>query len=163
MAARLTAAGLDRLHAAAARHVGDDLVPGLVALVACGDQVHVATGYQPTPAGLVVSDPPDGAWSKPPAFGDGAAGLVSTVDDLLAFARMLLRGGAPVLSAEAARAMTTDQLTAEQKARSGLGPDFFAHQSWSYCQSVLDNGGFGWNGGLGTSWLVDPNSDLTVI
>ncbi len=33
--------------------------------------------------------------ARPTAFGDGAAGLVSTADDLLAFARMLLRGGVP--------------------------------------------------------------------
>jgi CubicO group peptidase (beta-lactamase class C family) len=31
----------DGLHAAAAQHVGDDKVPGLVALVARGEQVHV--------------------------------------------------------------------------------------------------------------------------
>ena len=37
----LTAAGLAGLHAAAARHVADDRVPGLVALVASGGQVHV--------------------------------------------------------------------------------------------------------------------------
>jgi hypothetical protein len=37
----LTAAGLERLHAAAEENVGDDRVPGLVALVARGDQVHV--------------------------------------------------------------------------------------------------------------------------
>ena len=47
--------------------------------------------------GLEVWDKPDGLWSRPPAFCDGAAGLVSTADDLLAFARMLLRGGDPVL------------------------------------------------------------------
>jgi CubicO group peptidase (beta-lactamase class C family) len=42
----------------------------------------------------VVLDEPAGKWSHPPQFDDGAAGLVSTADDLLAFARMLLRGGA---------------------------------------------------------------------
>ena len=76
---------------------------------------------------------------------------------------MLLRGGSPVLSAGAVRAMTTDQLTAEQKARGGLGPDFFTGRSWGFCQAVLDSGAFGWDGGLGTSWLVDPGQDLTVI
>ena len=40
-AAGLTAAGLTGLHAAAERHVGDEKVPGLVALVARGGQVHV--------------------------------------------------------------------------------------------------------------------------
>ena len=33
--------GLKRFGAVAASHVGDEEVPGLVALVACGDQVHV--------------------------------------------------------------------------------------------------------------------------
>lgn len=94
---------------------------------------------------------------------DGAAGLVSTVDDLLAFARMLVGGGAPVLSPDAARAMSTDQLTAAQKAYGGLGDDFFARRSWGFGQAVLDSGAFGWNGGFGSSWLVDPASDLTVI
>jgi CubicO group peptidase (beta-lactamase class C family) len=37
----LTNAGIERLHAAAERHVGDTRVPGLVALVARGAQVHV--------------------------------------------------------------------------------------------------------------------------
>jgi CubicO group peptidase (beta-lactamase class C family) len=123
----------------------------------------LATAYQPTPGGLIVADPPDGAWGTPPAFEDGAAGLVSTVDDLYAFARMFLAGGAPVLAPESVAAMTVDQLTAEQKARGGLGFDLFEHQSWSYGQAVRDTGAFGWNGGYGTSWLVDPARDLVVI
>jgi CubicO group peptidase (beta-lactamase class C family) len=123
----------------------------------------LATAYRPTADGLVGWDEPTGVWSRPQAFADGAAGLVSTADDLLAFARLLLRGGAPVLSADAVRAMTTDQLTPMQKANGGLGPDFFAGRSWGFCQSVLDSGAFGWDGGFGTSWLVDPVRDLTVI
>jgi hypothetical protein len=37
----LPTAWLERLQAAAERHVGDEKVPGLIALVACGSQVHV--------------------------------------------------------------------------------------------------------------------------
>ena len=127
------------------------------------DTHRLATAYQPTPDGLVVLDEPGGKWSRPPQFGDGAAGLVSTADDLLAFARMLLHGGAPVLPSDAVRAMTTDQLTAAQKARGGLLPGFFDGRSWGFCQAVYDSGAFGWDGGLGTSWLVDPSRDLTMI
>jgi CubicO group peptidase (beta-lactamase class C family) len=123
----------------------------------------LATAYRGTPAGLVATDERDGLWSRPPAFVDGAAGLLSTVDDLHAFARMLLRGGAPVLSAESVRAMTSDQLTDAQKARGGLGPDFFDRSSWSFCQMVYGGGAFGWNGGSGCSWRVDPDDELTVI
>ncbi len=123
----------------------------------------LATAYQPAQAELVVVDPPDGAWGRPPAFEDGAGGLVSTVGDLYAFARMLLCGGAPVLAPESVAAMTVDQLTPEQKAHGGLGFNFFDHQSWSYCQAIQDTGAFGWDGGFGTSWLVDPAADLIVI
>jgi CubicO group peptidase (beta-lactamase class C family) len=123
----------------------------------------LATLYRPTPEGLVVADETDGTWSHSPAFADGAAGLVSTVDDLLAFARMLLGAGAPVLSAEAVREMTSDQLTAEQKSNGGLGPKFFEGRSWGFCQAVLDSGAYGWDGGFGSSWLVDPARDLIVI
>ena len=123
----------------------------------------LATAYRPSDGGLVVWDEPDGSWSHPRAFEDGGAGLVSTVDDLLAFARMLRRGGEPVLSAAAVQAMTTDQLTDAQKSHGGLGPDFFVGRSWSFCQSVLASGAYGWNGGFGSSWLVDPNHDLVVI
>jgi CubicO group peptidase (beta-lactamase class C family) len=128
------------------------------------DPSRLATAYAPSPDGLAVWDPPDGQWSHPPAFADGAAGLVSTVDDLLAFARMFLSSGAPVLSRAAVAEMTRDQLTAAQRA-GGAGA-FLHGRSWSLCQSVLIEGAragaFGWDGGLGTSWLVDPARDLVV-
>jgi CubicO group peptidase (beta-lactamase class C family) len=108
----------------------------------------------------VVWDEPEGTWSHPPAFADGAAGLVSTVDDLFAFARMLLDGGGPVLSADSAHTMTTDQLTDAQKAHGGLGPDFFDGRSWGFGQQVLDTGAFGWDGGF---VLVDPRHRPSVI
>jgi CubicO group peptidase (beta-lactamase class C family) len=127
------------------------------------DTGRLATAYQPAPGGLAVWDEPGGKWSRPPVFDDGAAGLVSTADDLLAFARMLLAGGASVLPADAVQAMTTGQLTPAQKAGGGLLPGFFDGRSWGFCQAVYDSGAFGWDGGLGTSWLVDPSQDLTVI
>lgn len=123
----------------------------------------LATAYRPTPDGLVVWDEPDEMWSRPPAFEDGAARLVSTVDDLHAFARMFLGRGGRVLSEDSLRAMTTDQLTDAQKARGGLGPGFFDSRSWSFCQAVYADGSFGWDGGYGSSWLVDPVRDLIVI
>src|SRR5258708_7906761 len=127
------------------------------------DTQRLATAYQPTPDGLVVLDEPGGKWSRPPQFGDGAAGLVSTADDLLAFARMLLRGGEPVLPADAVRAMTTDQLTPAQKARGGPLPGVFHGPSWGFWQAVYESGAFGWDGGPGPSSRVYPSQDLTVI
>jgi CubicO group peptidase (beta-lactamase class C family) len=128
----------------------------------------LASAFRSAPGGgQEVWDKPDGLWSRPQAFSDGAAGLVSTAGDLLAFSRMLLRGGDPVLPPDLVAEMTRDQLTPAQKAAGGLGPDFFTGVSWGFCTSVVTAGpragAFGWAGGFGTTWLADPGRDLTVI
>jgi CubicO group peptidase (beta-lactamase class C family) len=129
-----------------------------------GDVDRLATAYQPTADGLVLWDPPDGQWSRPPVFPDGAAGLVSTVDDLLAFARMLLRGGDPVLTADQVQEMSRDHLTAGQRE---AGAAFLGGRGWGLGTSVVREGpwagAFGWDGGLGTSFLVHPARDLAVV
>jgi CubicO group peptidase (beta-lactamase class C family) len=128
------------------------------------DVARLATAYQPTADGLVVWDAPDGQWSRPPVFPDGAAGLLSTADDLLAFARMLLRGGDPVITADQLREMSRDHLSAEQRE---FGAAFLGGRGWGLGTSVvLDGpwaGAIGWDGGLGTSFLVHPGRDLAVI
>ncbi len=99
-------------------------------------------------------------WATPPSFPDGAGGLVSTADDFHAFAQMMLAGGNGILSADAVREMTTDQLTAEQRATAGdfLGPD----NGWGFGVSV---GGrrYGWAGGLGTLWSTSPDQQTVAL
>jgi CubicO group peptidase (beta-lactamase class C family) len=128
------------------------------------DTSRLATAYTSGEDGPRVWDAPEGQWSHAPAFGDGAGGLVSTVDDLLAMARALLPGGSPVLSADSVRQMTSNQLTPVQQANAGPLLD---GQGWGLCQSVITEGertgAYGWDGGLGTSWLIDPVRDLVVI
>jgi CubicO group peptidase (beta-lactamase class C family) len=123
----------------------------------------LATAYRPTAEGLVVSDEADGDYSHPPKFEDGGAGLVSTADDLFKFAAMLREDGGTVLLPEHVRAMTTDQLRPEQKVAGAFGPEFFKHRSWGFGVAVQDSGALGWDGGLGSSFLIDPVRDLTVI
>jgi CubicO group peptidase (beta-lactamase class C family) len=137
----------------------------------------LASCYRRDPASgaLILHDGVEGSqWSRPPAFPDGAAGLVSTIDDYLAFARMLLRngvhGGRRVIAEASVRAMTTDQLTAEQRVagRPFLGP---ADRGWGFGVGVLVSpdgrggqpGRYGWDGGFGTSWANDPARDLVGI
>lgn len=131
---------------------------------AASDTRRLATAYVNTPDGLRVWDPPEGGWSRQPAFEDGAAGLVSTVDDLLAFARMFLRGTTLVLSRGSLAEMTRDQLNRKQRAGQEA---ILGDRSWGLCQAVAVSGehagAFGWGGGLGSSYLVDPIRDLTVI
>ncbi|HEY7127107.1 MAG TPA: serine hydrolase, partial [Ktedonobacterales bacterium] len=120
-------------------------------------------------------EPTGGQWSRPPAFPSGAGGLVSTVDDYLAFGQMLLHkgkhAGQRILSRPAVEVMTTDHLTPEQKAISGLVPGYFESHGWGFGVSIVTKrtelaqsvGTFGWDGGLGTSWYADPKEDLVTI
>ena len=123
---------------------------------------------------LKVFDPPvTGRFSNPPVFENGAAGLVSTVDDFNAFAQMMLNGGslgnARVLSRESIAMMTTNQIVADQKRESQLF--LGSARGWGFGLSVfagLDDphsapGRFGWDGGYGTSWYSDPQAQLTGI
>ncbi|SDS90998.1 serine hydrolase domain-containing protein [Actinopolymorpha singaporensis] len=121
----------------------------------------------PDGGGLVVADAPDGQWSSRPAFPSGAGGLVSTADDWLRFARMLLAGGIHegrrVLSTESVRQMTTDHLTQAQR---DIGELFLDGQGWGYGASVdlaptrpwNEPGRYGWTGGSGTAGYVSPAS-----
>ena len=126
------------------------------------DTRRLATAYENRDGQLTVSDPPDGQWSRPPRFPDGGGGLVSTAGDLLAFGRMLLRGH-PVLKAETVAEMTRDQLTAAQRANVWPGFSFLGDRGWGYGVSVLDDGRYTWEGGLGTAWTNVPAQDLTVV
>jgi CubicO group peptidase (beta-lactamase class C family) len=125
--------------------------------------------YQPDPAGgIKLVDAPDWQWSKPPAFPSGGGGLVSTADDLHAFGRMLLADGRGVLSPEAVRQMTTDQLTPAQREASAL---FLEGQGWGFGGSVdvaaIDPwnvpGRYGWVGGTGATFHITPSTGATTV
>jgi CubicO group peptidase (beta-lactamase class C family) len=127
------------------------------------DISRLATAYERKDGQLVVVDPPDGQWSRPPAFPDGGAGLVSSVDDVVAFGRMLLSGGGGVLTAATVSEMTRDQLSPEQRANVWPGFSFLGERGWGYGLSVLEDGRYSWEGGSGTAWSNVPSQDLTVV
>jgi len=137
----------------------------------------LATSYMPSweTGALEVYDPARGGdWSHPPVFSSGAGGLVSTADDYLAFARMLMNNGrhgkARILSRPSVELMTADQLTPEQRTTSGFGPDFFADHGWGFCLYIVTRrtqyssvGSYGWGGGMGTLWENDPREDMITV
>jgi CubicO group peptidase (beta-lactamase class C family) len=127
------------------------------------DTARLSTAYEKRDGVLVVTDPPGGQWSQPPAFPDGGAGLVSSIDDMVAFGRMLLRGGSPVLKPATVAEMTHNQLTPEQRGNVWPGFSFLEDRGWGYGLSVLDDGRYSWWGGLGTVWSNVPSQDLTVV
>ncbi|MFF2847822.1 serine hydrolase domain-containing protein [Streptomyces sp. NPDC058001] len=122
--------------------------------------------------GLELVDAPDGQWSRMPAFPSGAGGLVSTADDWLAFARLILAGGTigsrRLLSSDAVRQMTTDHLTPPQRETGEL---FLEGQGWGYGASVdiapiepwNVPGRYGWVGGTGTSGHLVPSTGSVAL
>jgi CubicO group peptidase (beta-lactamase class C family) len=117
----------------------------------------------------------DSRWASPPVFESGGGGLVSTVDDLLSFGEMMLRwgkyGSERILSRQSVELMTTDHITPEQKAVSGFFPGFWDSHGWGFGVSIVTRrddlsatpGRYGWDGGYGTSWYVDPKEELIGI
>ncbi|MGY5115675.1 serine hydrolase domain-containing protein [Streptomyces sp. 900105755] len=131
--------------------------------------------YAPAADGtLRLTDTPDGAYSSLPRFPSGGGGLVSTADDWLAFARLLLNAGAApdgrrLLTATSVSRMTTNHLTAAQRERAAL---FLEGQGWGYGGSVdvapaepwSVPGRYGWVGGTGTTaHLVPATGTVTVL
>lgn len=110
-------------------------------------------------------------WSAPPEFPSASGGLVSTVDEFLAFARMLLNGGVHggtrLLSEKSVELMTTNRLTPEQIASGG---QILGGSGWGLGMAVTVEadeisgpGRYGWAGGSGTTWFNDPNERLVAI
>ncbi|MFC5825251.1 serine hydrolase domain-containing protein [Nonomuraea insulae] len=130
--------------------------------------------YRASPGGgLDQADAPDGQWSSPPPFSLGNGGLAGTVDDWLAFGRMLLNGGRTsdgrqLLSAESVRLMTTDHTTSAQRE---IGALFLEGLGWGFGGAVdiarTDPwnvpGRYGWVGGTGTSAHVIPQTGTVAI
>ncbi|MDC2953267.1 serine hydrolase [Streptomyces gilvifuscus] len=132
------------------------------------------SAYVPAPDGSPrLSDTPDGRFSSVPRFRSGGGGLVSTVDDWLAFARLLVNGGtAPdgrrLLTSTSVSRMTTNHLTAEQRDRATL---FLEGQGWGYGGQVDVTpsdpwnvpGRYGWVGGTGTTAHIVPPAGTVAI
>jgi CubicO group peptidase (beta-lactamase class C family) len=136
--------------------------------VPAAEQHRVTDYYRTTEDGFEPAGEPDGLWATQPAFPSGAGGLVSTATDWLAFARMLLADGGELLTPESVRLMTTDHLTAAQRANSTL---FLEGQGWGFGGSVdVQNqapwnvpGRYGWVGGTGTAGHIIPSTGTITI
>jgi CubicO group peptidase (beta-lactamase class C family) len=124
---------------------------------------------------VVLDEARGGNVAKPPVFESGGGGLVSTLDDMLAFGRMMLQKGAygreRILSRSSVELMTMDHLTPEQKAASPFFENFWSTRGWGLGLSVVTErqdladvpGRFGWDGAFGTSFWVDPTREMVGI
>ncbi|MDH4305598.1 MAG: beta-lactamase family protein [Nitrospira sp.] len=124
---------------------------------------------------VVLHEAHQGHFVRPPVFESGGGGLVSTVDDMLAFGRMMLNNGVcdheHILSRPSIELMTMDHLTPEQKAASPFFENFWNEHGWGFGMGVVTArndlagvpGRFGWDGAFGTSWHVDPKEQMVGV
>jgi CubicO group peptidase (beta-lactamase class C family) len=117
-------------------------------------RARLATVYQRGQDGKLVPSLPR-RLSEPPVFPSGAGGLVSTVDDYLKFARVLLHNGESdgvrLLSRKSVEMMTTDYLTA------------VPHKQFFISDSFFSNAGFGFGLEVQTKRVsFGPSSGITA-
>ncbi len=119
-------------------------------------------------------------FDSPPAFCGGGGGLISTADDYLQFAKMMINkgelNGRRYLKPETMEMMTANRLTPEQRAIPFLGSiPLWDASGFGLGVSVVTDpdklgflgkggkGAFGWPGAFGTWWQADPANGLIVI
>ena len=135
--------------------------------------------YKAPPEGGPLEDVSLPMGDERPPFEGGGGGLISTADDYLRFARMLLgKGeveGVRLLKAETVETMTANRLTAAQRQIPFMGLPFWAAQGFGLGVSTImepeklefmgagSQGSFGWPGAFGTWWQADPAEDMVMI
>ncbi len=139
----------------------------------------LATAYSIDPATRrrVVDDrPATSRWANPRRFQGGGGGLVSTAEDYLQFARLLLGRGrvgeTRLLSNRSVDLMRSNFLSRDQRRAPAFGHIVWAGQGFGLGLSIVDDpaqqlplgyrstGSFGWPGAYGTSWFGDPVEDM---
>lgn len=132
-------------------------------------QDRFAVSYTPTEDGLKPY--PNEPWLSKPSFLNGGGGLVSTMDDYLRFARMLLNegelDGVRILKPETVEMMRSNQLPA------GIaGPDWAPGNEFGLNVAVVNDSvkaqylpvGTYWWWGIHGPWVwIDPANDIIVL
>ena len=135
--------------------------------------------YRINPKTDAMEEVPFPYYQAPPAFAAGGGGLVSTADDYLKFARLMLgKGevdGVRLLKAETVEMMTADRLTPAQREIPFMGIPFWMGQGFGLGVSMITDpvkqawmgagnaGAFGWPGAFGTWWQADPQAEMVLI
>ena len=126
---------------------------------------------------VVFDHPSKSTYAGRPSFESGGGGLVSTADDYLRFARMILdRGeldGVRILSRKSVELMTSNALTGAELPEAQFGIPFFRGRGFGLGVQVVEKVGLsgglgsvgknGWGGAAGTWYFVDFEEDLTAV
>lgn len=112
-----------------------------------------------------------GFYANDPTFDVSHEELVSTASDYHHFLRLLTGrgevGGRRLLSARHVKMLTTDQVLAKNKAPDSFFPGFWDGMGWGFGVAVHTDGPhrgrYGWSGGLGTDFFVDPDGGIGIL
>ena len=115
---------------------------------------------------LVQTQPAGGGpLAGPPAHDVSHGELVSTAADYLRFLQALRDG--ELLSPEHLELLTTDQVPDEAKRPDSFYPGFWAGTGWGFGVSIategVHRGRWGWSGGCGTGFFVDPDGTIGLL
>lgn len=135
--------------------------------------------YRAPPEGGPLEDVSLPNPKSPAPFEAGGGGLISTADDYLKFARMMVgKGevdGVRLVKPETIELMTANRLTDAQRTIPFMGIPFWLGQGFGLGVSVIIDpekqawmgagsaGAFGWPGAFGTWWQADPAEDMVLI
>ncbi len=160
---------------------GEHLAEDLFAPLGMSDTVYsvptekldrLPAAYRFQEGGLVQTEPAAGGFYAAPAPYDlSHAEPVSTAADFLRFLRLLTGGGVVdgvrLLSAEHLGAMTTDQVPSAAKTSDSFFPGFWESTGWGFGVGIQltgpHAGRYGWSGGLGTNFFVDPDGAAGIL
>lgn len=144
------------------------------------DRTRLATAYAdgppPVPMGATHTVPfaelsgikfaPDRIFD-PGSFPSGGAGMACSATDFHTFLEAMLHGGGPVVSAETARDMMTNQTGGHAIVTSGPGWGFgfggAVMLDPAASGSPLPAGAWMWGGVYGHSWFADPASQTSFV
>lgn len=128
--------------------------------------------YRHAESGWVELEPVGGGfYAGPPPFDISHGELVSTAADFHRFLSVLARGGTvdgrTLISADHLRQLTSDQVPAGCKTPESFFPGFWEGTGWGYGVNIHTTGPrqgrYGWSGGLGTDFFVDPDGTVAVL
>jgi CubicO group peptidase (beta-lactamase class C family) len=135
--------------------------------------------YRAGEAGTPLEDVSFPHSDGPPVFEGGGGALISSADDYLKFARMILSGGeldgVRLVKPETLSLMMANRLTEAQRQFPFMGIPFWLGQGFGLGLSVIvdpekqawmgagSKGSVGWPGAFGTWWQADPEQDMILI
>lgn len=138
------------------------------------DEAHrLPAAYRRADSGSLAEVEPAGAgfWVEPAPFDLSHSELVSTASDYAAFVRMLAAGGVHdgrvIVEPELLDLLRTDQVPAGAKTEDSFFPGFWEGNGWGFGVAVVTQGEhagrYGWSGGQGTDFLVDPDGSFRIV